>query len=397
MKFKIPFSGRSHQYTDDEKKAVLQAIDDSDPLTQGKYRNEFEKKFCNYTGTNYAFALNNATAALELVAQLCQFKNGDELIAPSHTFTASVYPFIKKGANVIWADIDINSHVVTAETIEKCITPNTKAILVVHLYGYMANMPEIVKVAKKHNLIIIEDVAQAIGTEIEGQFSGTFGDFGVFSFHSHKNMTTLGEGGMLTVRDDQYAKIIPMLRHNGHCDFDFEKINYWTPAMGNVDLPKLNNEYLMPNNYCLGEIECALGIKLLDRIDTINDQKRHLALKFINRLVDFPELRFLRVDNRQHNYHLLVAHMMNGKRDLFMHKMAREKGIQCIVQYYPLNRYSLYQKLGLENADCPNTDEFFDNMVSFPFHHWLSGSDYNYMLKSTKEVLIELKEDLIRP
>lgn len=387
MRFKIPFSGRSHIYTNDEKKVVLHAMDNAYPMTQGKYRDEFEKKFCDYIGTEYAFAVCNATAALEMTAQLCQFSEGDELIAPSHTFTSSVYPFIKKGAKIKWADIDINTRVVTSETIEENITPNTKAILVVHLYGYMASMPEIMKLAAKHKLLVIEDAAQAIGTEIDGQHSGTFGDFGVFSFHSHKNMTMFGEGGMLVLKDEKYAKIIPMLRHNGHCDFDFKKPNYWSPAMGNVDLPELNGKYLMPNNYCLGEIECALGIKLLDRINTINDEKRNRALKFIDGLKDYPELIFHRVDNKRHNYHLLVAQMVNGKRDTFIDKMANEKGIQCIVQYYPLNRYALYQKLGFGNAKCPNTDEFYDNMVSFPFHHWMNDEDFQYMLESTIDVL----------
>ena len=392
MNFKIPFSGRSHNYTFDEKNAVLEAMDIADPLTQGKYRNKFETKFCDYIKSEYSFAVNNATAGLEMAAQLCQFKKNDELIAPSHTFTASVYPFIKKGANIIWADIDADSRVITPEAIEKCITPNTRAILVVHLYGYMAEMQGIMSLAKKYNILVIEDAAQAIGTKMNGQYSGTFGDFGIFSFHSHKNMTTLGEGGILSVKNDKYAKIIPMLRHNGHCDFDFEKSNYWTPAMGNVDLPELNNEYLMPNNYCLGEIECALGIKILDRIDSINDEKRSRAINFIDSLNDFPELKFHRVDNKRHNYHLLVAQMMNGKRDIFMHRMASEKRIQCIVQYYPLNRYAFYKKLVPGNAECPNTDEFFDNMVSFPFHHWLSNDDYDYMLKSTIEILKELKK-----
>jgi len=391
MEFKIQFSGRSHRYTEDEKKIVLDVMDNIDPLTQGKYKDRFEGKFKEYTNANYAFTLNNATAGLEIAAQLCQFKDGDELIAPAHTFTASVYPFIKKGANIVWADIDPKTHVIGVNEIKKCLSTKTKAILVVHLYGFMANMNEISDFAKKHNLMVIEDVAQAIGTSINGKYSGTFGDFGIFSFHSHKNITTLGEGGMIVAKDKNYAEIIPLLRHNGHCDFDFEKNEYWIPAMGNVDLPSINNENIFPNNYCLGEVECALGIKLLERLDEINNDKRSRALNFINKLSDYPEISFLKADSKQHNYHLLVGQMMNNNRDKFIRKMAYEKGIQCIVQYYPLYRYSLYQKIGFKNANCPNTDKFFDNMVSFPFHHWMSNTDYNYMLNSTIEVLEELK------
>ena len=205
MNFKIPFSGRAHSYTNEEVEVAINAMQTAVPLTQGSYQLQFQEAFCSYTGANHAFALNNATAALDLSAQLCQFKPGDEVIIPGHTFTASAYPFLKKGAKIAWADIDLETRVVTAEAIERCITQNTKAIVVVHLYGYGADMPAIMQLANKHNLLVIEDTAQALGVEIEGQMAGTFGDFGVFSFHSHKNMTTLGEGGMFTVKDDARA------------------------------------------------------------------------------------------------------------------------------------------------------------------------------------------------
>ena len=362
------------------------------PLTQGQHQQTLQEKFCQYIGADHAFALNNATAGLELAAQLCQFKEGDEVIIPGHTYTASAYPFLKKGAKIAWADIDIETRVVTAETIEKCITDKTKAIVVVHLYGYGADMPAIMRLAQEKGLIVIEDAAQALGVEVDGRMVGTFGDFGVFSFHSHKNMTTLGEGGMLTVKSDHIARILPMLRHNGHCAFDYDRELYWKPAMGNVDMPELNGEFLWPNNYCLGEVECALGVKLLDRVDQLNQEKRQRAVRFIDALSDFPELGFHREDSKRHNYHLLVAQMNNGKRDKFIKKMSEDEGIQCVVQYYPLYRYDLYKKMGQGSANCTNTDDFFDNMISFPFHHMMSENDFEYMINATKEVLTSLKK-----
>jgi perosamine synthetase len=393
MDFRIRFSGRAHKYTDDEIKRVIEVMQNADPLTQGKYKDKFEKRFCEYNNNEYTFAVSNATAALELAAQMCLFKDREEIIAPSHTFTASVYPFLKKGAKVVWADIDLDTRVITLENIKKCITPKTKAIVAVHLYGFIIpEIEEIASFAKENGILLIEDVAQALGTSINGKKAGTFGDFGVFSFHSHKNITTLGEGGMLTVKDEKYADIIPMLRHNGHCAFSFEREYYWKPAMGNVDLPELNGEYLMPNNYCMGEIECALGTKLLDRIDEINAFKRKRAIRFIDELSEFDDLVFHRVNDERHNYHLLVAYVKNKKRDEIMKKLAYEKKIQCVVQYYPLNRYPLYKKLGFGNAGCSNADQFFDNMISFPFHHWMSDEDFEYMLESTKEVMKEVSK-----
>jgi len=192
------------------------------------------------------------------------------------------------------------------------------------------------------------------------------------------------------VKDPSIAEIIPMLRHNGHCPFSFEREHYWIPAMGNVDFPELNGKTLFPNNYCLGEVECALGAKLLDRIDVMNAEKRARALRFIEALSKFDTLEFHREASLRHNYHLLAARVTSGNRDEIMKALAYEKGIQCVVQYYPLNRYPLYQKLRFGEADCPNTDLFFDNMISFPFHHWMSDSDFEYMLNSTREVLEQL-------
>ena len=388
MNFKIPFSGRAHLYTQEELNLIKEVSQNAVPLTQGKYLKEFEEKFAKYIGVKYAFGVNNATNALEMIAQLCKFKEGEEIIAPAHTFTASVYPFIKKGANVKWADIDFDSRVISLENIKKCVTEKTKAIVVVHLYGMIiSDIEAIAEFCKNNNLILIEDTAQALGTEINGKKAGSFGDFGVFSFHSHKNITTLGEGGMLTCNDKKYADIIPMLRHNGHIAWNFERKYYWEPAMGNVDLPELDGEYLMPNNYCMGEVEAALGSKLLERIDKINEDKRKRAIKFIDEITKVSNLlEFNRINDKRHNYHLLVA-FAKRKRDEIMKKLAFEKGVQVIVQYYPLYRYDLYKKLGFGKANVPNTDRFYDNMISFPFHHMMSDEEFEYMLESTKEVL----------
>ena len=390
MDFKIRFSGKGHDYTQEEIDTVVCAMKTAEPYTQGAYQKAFEQKFCAYIGANHSFAVNNATAALEMAAQLCQFELGDEVIIPSHTFTSSAYPFAKKGAKIVWADIDLHTRVVSADTLAKKITPKTKAIVVVHLYGYAADMPAIVNLVKQHNILLIEDAAQSMGTSVDGKKTGTFGDIGIFSLHSHKNITTLGEGGVIVVKKTEIATIIPMLRHNGHGPFPYEREHYWIPAMGNVDFPELNGQILWPNNYCLGEVECALGAKLLERLDQMNREKRTRAIYFMDALRQYDALEFHRVDADRHNYHLLVARVANGRRDEIMKLMAYEKKIQCVVQYYPLNRYPLYQKLGFGEADCPNSDLFFDNMISFPFHHWMSDEDFEYMLQSTREIFEQL-------
>lgn len=391
MDIRVNFSGRAIKYTEEEIAVVVDAMRNAEPLTQARHMDAFQKAFGAYIGAEHCFAVMNGVAALELSAQLCHFKPGDEVVIPSHTFTASAYPYLKKGASVVWADVDPVTHVVNAETIERCLTPRTRAIVVVHLYGYVADMPSIMELARSRGILVIEDAAQSIGADVAGIKSGAWGDMAIFSFHSHKNLTTLGEGGMLVVRDPKLAALVPMLRHNGHCAYPEPRPNYWTPAMGNVDLPELDGTLLWPNNFSLGEVECALGTKLLERIDTINAEKRARAMRFIDGLSDFPELELLRENTTRHNYHLLVGCLKNGKRDAFMHAMSEEKGVKCVVQYIPLNRYSFYQKLGFGSAQCPNADAFFDAQVSFPFQHWLSEEDFTYMLEATRDVLKSLR------
>ncbi len=391
---RINFSGRSIRYTEEEVAVVAEAMRTADPLTQGKYLDGFEKAFARYQGVEEGscFGVMNGVSALEITALLCRFRPGDNFVIPSHTFTASAYPFIKKGGAPSWCDVDLHTHVATAKSIEKALTPRTKAVVVVHLYGYVADMPEIAALCREKGVILIEDTAQAIGAEIDGRKAGTFGDMSIFSFHSHKNLTTLGEGGMVWIRDRKLWPLIPMIRHNGHCPFDYPRDDYWKPAMGNVDMPMLDGEMLQPGNYSLGEVESALGTKLLERIDSINDEKRRRALRFIDGLADWPELEFLREPTRRHNYHLLVARMTSGaeKRDAFIRAMFEEKGVKCVVQYYPLNRYDYYRRLGFGASDCPDGDLFYDTMISFPFQLWMSDEDFEYMLASAREVMASL-------
>ena len=134
----------------------------------------------------------------------------------------------------------------------------------------------------------------------------------------------------------------------------------------------------------------ALGFKLSDRIDQINDFKRKRSIRYIDAMADQPELEFHREDSNLHNYHILVAKVTNAKRNIFISQMA-ESGIQCIGQYYILNRQQLYNKSGYGEADCPNTDLFFDNMVSFPFQQMISNENFDWMLEKTQEILVSLR------
>lgn len=388
MKFKIAFSGVGAKYTENEKQTVLSAMESLDTLTQGKYQDAFESKFSEFVKKKYCFATSTAASALELAAILMQFKPGDEVVCPAHTYNASAYPFAKHGAKLVWADINPETWLVDVAQLEKVVTQRTKAIVVVHLYGAPANMPEITEFARQRGILIIEDCAQAIGASIDKQVVGSFGDISIFSFHSHKNISTLGEGGMFCTNNEKFAKLIPGLRHNGHAPYaGRDPRDYWKPAMSNVDV---DIDGVWPNNYCIGEVQCALGIAMLPRIKEINDARRERHQFFSKQMKNIPQLKLQKIyDGGFSTHHLLPIKFTGNKvdRDLIIEKLAYEYHIQAIVQYYPLNRYPLFIKNGFGIADLPNTDQYFDKMISLPFHHWLSHSELQYIIDSLTECI----------
>jgi dTDP-4-amino-4,6-dideoxygalactose transaminase len=371
------------KFTEHEKNVVLNAMNTEDTLTQGKFQKEFESDFSKYIGVNHSFATSCAASALELAAILLKLNPGDEVICPAHTYNASAYPFAKHGGSLVWADINANTWVVDVENIELVVTKKTRAIVVVHLYGAPVNMPEIMNYAKRNNLIVIEDCAQAIGATIGGKPVGSFGDISVFSFHSHKNISTLGEGGMICTNNEYYAKVIPGLRHNGHVSYlDRDPRYYWKPAMSNVDV---DIEGVWPNNFCIGEVQCALGASMIPRINEINDLRRLRFNNFKERTSYISQIKLQELYPNAKSTHHLLPIIFRGNfvnRDTIIEKLAYEYGIQAIVQYYPLNRYPLFYKNGYGEAIVPNTDELFDNMISLPFHHWLVDEDFEYMTDS---------------
>lgn len=389
----VPWSGRGSAYTEDEVATVVAAMREADPQTQGRFQIEFERRFAAYTGISHAFAVSSCTAALELAAVLCGLQPGDEVIAPGHTFAASVIPFARTGASLRWADIDPDTRVVTVETIEPLIGPRTKVIVVVHLYGLVCDMDPILDLAREHKILVVEDAAQAMGAQYKGRYAGSLGDFGCFSLHTHKNITTLGEGGMLTVRSAQHAEAVPGLRHNGMRGYPDDRPYYWVPAMSNVDF---DIDGVWPYNFCIGEVQCALGSKMLERLDTINAERKGRAQRFIGAMADFPELVFQKTpEGCGHSWHLLACRYEGehyGKtRDDLISFLAFDAGVRAVVQYYPLYRYPMFQKAGFGEANCPETDRFFDNMISFPFHHWMPEDQFTTMISAVRKGLDQMR------
>ena len=235
-------------------------------------------------------------------------------------------------------------------------------------------MKRIVPIARAHGLKVVEDCAQALDCRIDGQHVGTFGDFGCFSFHSAKTMTTLGEGGMFVCADDADAAAAPGIRHNGCCAYPADRARYWSPAMSCVD-SFLDDRW--PQNFCIGEAQCALGTEELKSVIANNNTLIEQDRKIREKLAGLPEISFSRCpENSRYVVHQYIMHYDGsacGKtRDDLLDLMTKKYGIRCIVQYYPLYRYPLFQRKGCGEFDCPVLDKWWDGSFSFP---WWCGMD----------------------
>jgi dTDP-4-amino-4,6-dideoxygalactose transaminase len=389
----IEFSAVQTRLNEEEERALLRTLRDSDTFSVGPEGEAFEKEFTQFIGCADAVAVCSCSAALELAAVLSRLGPGDEVILPAHTFVSSAVPFARTGATLRWADIDPNTRVISVDSLRSLITSRTKVVVAVHLYGLALDMDAIGAIAEEQDLLVVEDCAQAPGARFRGKRVGSFGDFGCFSFHTQKNMTTLGEGGMLTVRDSRHAVQARKLRWMGNWPFEGQRERYWEPAMGNL-VQAIDGVW--PFNFCLGEPNAAVGRLLLRRLDRINEQRREQAARFMKSLTEFPELVFQAIpDGCEHVYHLMAARYdgapYDATRDDLIELLYRKYRVKCIVQYWPLDRPELFRKFGTAGAEVPESDRFFDNMISFPWRSEMGNEMIDDMADRTRCALAELR------
>jgi dTDP-4-amino-4,6-dideoxygalactose transaminase len=222
------------RHSEEEIEAAARAMRECPTYSQGNELKAFEAEFAQYVGAEHAAGLSSATAALEMAAMLAGIERGDEVITPAHTFVSTAVPFARTGARIVWADIDPDTRVVSVDTLRPCLTERTRVVVVTHLYGLCAEMEPIAELCRERGIVLVEDCAQSPGAERAGRKAGTFGDFGCFSFHTHKNITTLGEGGMLVCRAKEHDTAARKLRWMGNWPFEAPRQRYWVPAMGDL-------------------------------------------------------------------------------------------------------------------------------------------------------------------
>lgn len=348
---------------EDEITAVT-AVLRSGIIAQGRRVEEFEEAFAKFVGTKYAIAVNSGTAALHIALLTQGIGEGDEVITSPFTFIASANSILFTGAKPVFADIEEDSFNIAPDKIDEKITPRTKAIMPVHLYGQPCDMKRIMRIAQEHGLIIIEDACQAHGAEYERKKVGLFGT-GCFSFYPTKNMTT-GEGGMITTNDKDIAQKARMIRSHG------QRQRYFHEILG--------------YNYRMTDIAAAIGLCQLGKLEEFNSKRIENA-KFLTRGLSGikglipPSIK----SNTQHVFHQYTVRITQDfgiPRDELRQKLMN-KGIATEVYYpLPIHKQPLYQSLSY-NDRLPNSEKAAAQVLSLPVHPSLTKKDLEYVVDSS--------------
>lgn len=338
-------------------------------IAQGPKVLEFEEKFANWVGAKYGIATNSGTSALHVALLSCGIGKGDEVITTPFTFIASANAILYTGATPVFADIDLDTYTIDPDKIEELITDKTKAILPVQLYGQAADMDKIREIAKKHDLKVIEDAAQAHGATYKGEKVGSLGDAACFSFYPTKNMTT-SEGGMITTNDEELVEKAHMFRaHGASIRYHHDEIGY---------------------NFRMTDISAAIGLAQLKVIDEFND-KRISNANYLNEQLKNVEgiITPKSPDEYKHVYHQYTIRVEKGNRDDWVEALTN-KGIGTGI-HYPIALYNqpIYKKLGI-GGNCPLAEKAADNVISLPVHPSLTKEDLDLIVEAVKEASTKL-------
>jgi perosamine synthetase len=368
-------------YFDDEEIRLVQQCLNSKWVTQGPMVAEFEKRFAQRHQVTHAMATTSCTAALHLAVLALELAPGDEVVVPAFTWVTSAHCAEYVGAKAVFADIDPATYNFDPAAVEAAISHRTKAIVAVHLFGLSAPMDELLALARKHHLTIIEDAACAIGTTYRGRPVGAIGDIGCFSFHPRKVITT-GEGGMVTTDNKDVADRVRSLRNHGSTGTpspDSEAHGPWTMATFNR----------LGFNLRLSDIQAAVGVAQMDKLEGLLVERLRIAKHYHELLSGVEELALpMATEKCSHTYQSYVVRLLKGgitKRNALMeHLYAR--GIQTRPGTHAVHRLGYYaQKYGLRPEDFPIASTCWDLTVTLPLFRGMTEQNQRLVTESLKE------------
>jgi len=397
-KFKIPYSMRGCLIEADDLAAVQNAMKAECLSGQGPYTLEFQRKFADYNDVPYAHTCSNGTIALEIAAWALDLKEGDEVLTSAISFVATALAPLKCGAVLKFIDIDPATMNMDPKKLEENITEKTKAIFLVHLAGQMCDMDPIMAVARKYNLKVVEDAAHAPGAAYKGKKAGTIGDIGTFSFHTWKNMTTLGEGGMIVCRDPQLSDRISRLKQFGSIHFPDKKV--WECTDGELpfylDFQKVGGYY--GSNYRMSDVQAAMGISQLKKLDKANSKRREFAGMLTGGLKDIEGITVpYEHPDCYHVYHLYNIQFESEKlgvgKEALLRPLIEIYGIQCWIQYVPSYLFTIFKEKGHKPGECPVAEEVFrKKLISIPIGPTMTIGQADYIIKAINEIMGKIKK-----
>lgn len=342
---------------ENEKKYVNDCLDSNWISSKGKYISKFEKAFANYLHIKYAAGTCNGTVPIHLALLALGVKSGDEVIVPSFTYIASVNPIKWIGAKPVFVDSLDKTLQIDPKDIEKKITPKTKGVIIVHLYGHPCDMDAILKIIKKHHLFLIEDTAEAFGAKYKGKYVGTFGDIGTFSFFGNKTITT-GEGGMAVTNNKTLFDKIVHLKGQGVC---LEK-EYWHDVVG--------------YNYRMTNIAAAIGLAQLECADSIIAKKRKIAGWYNLYLSKNKHIRMLTEEKGVINSFWMITIVVdNANNRVLLRDKLRRNGIETRPAFYPAHVLPPYKS----NIKLPVSENLSSCGINLPSHTYLTKKDVKFI------------------
>src|SRR5438445_2846417 len=352
-------------------------------LTTGVKVKRFEEDFVRYLGCGHAIAVNSCTAALHLALEAVGIEEGDEVIVPTMTFTATAEVVLYFKARPVLVDCRPDTLNIDPDRIERAITAKTKAIIPVHFGGQPCDMEPILKIAKAHKLHVIEDAAHALPASYEGKKIGTIGDITCFSFYATKTITT-GEGGMATTENSEWAERMRMMSLHGisHDAWKrYTKEGSWY------------YEILSPGfKYNLTDIAAAIGIEQLKKCNEFWEARKRIATIYDEAFANLPEIQIPSYQpNLQHAWHLYVIQLalerLRINRNDFIEAL-REKGIGTSVHFIPLHLHPYYRdKFGYKPADFPNASSAFERIVSLPIYPRMTEADVESVIGAVSKIV----------
>ncbi|HEY7464756.1 MAG TPA: DegT/DnrJ/EryC1/StrS family aminotransferase [Candidatus Limnocylindria bacterium] len=351
----------------EEEKALVWSAMETGQLAQGARVAEFEKRFAEFVGAPHAVAVSSGTTAIHLALLAAGIGEGDEVITVSFTFTASASAVLHAGARPVFIDVDPVSFTMDPSLIESAITPRTKAIMPVSLYGNPADLPAIADIARRHGLLLIEDACQAHGASIDGRRSGAWST-GVFSFYPTKNMTT-GEGGIITTDNPEIAELASLLRAHGMRE------RYKPDMLG--------------YNFRMTDIGASIGLAQLEKLPAANERRRSIADRYDRELTGVVTPR--RRPNAEHAFHQYTLRV--AQRDRFLARLA-ELGVGGNI-YYPLPVHRQKPFLGIAGQPLlPTTEMLTDQILSIPVYPNLTDDEVDTIINAVNRTASEIGERL---